>query len=101
MIELYAIKHEPTGKFIPPIPKGHRRGGSWVEPEDTIPRLFPSHKAARSFLGQWLMGRHKKTYLQGGDFGEETIEEVIIEKVPERNKEAMKIVKFRAEEVVE
>lgn len=90
----YAIRHKPTGKFIPPIPRGQRRGGSWVEPEDGNPRIFFSEKSAKGFLSAWLQGifkMHTPQFSSGWDPPEE---EITVVKQPHRKKEDMEIVKL-------
>ncbi len=68
-IEKYAIKHKPTGRYLPE-PRGRMgRGGSHVEPVDVIqgqlatyPRMFPTKRGAQNYLSQWLRGKHHAEY---------------------------------------
>lgn len=68
-IEKYAIKHKPTGHYLPE-PKGRMgRGGSHVEPVKVIqgqlatyPRMFPTKRGAENCLAQWLRGKHHAEY---------------------------------------
>jgi len=102
-IDLFAIRHRPTGGWIP---ARVGRGGSNDEPVLTgSPRLFKNHQAARCFLVQWLKGKHIRHVTHGtysgvvfGSFGDGDDDEVIIKPVPSRKKEEMEIVLFRAEE---
>jgi hypothetical protein len=53
---LYAIRHKPTGRFLPRPPSG-QKGGTWVEPtSDKIPRFFNKPSVARGFLSIWCKG---------------------------------------------
>ena len=54
-IDLYGIRHKPTGNWIPPR---NGKGGSYDEPKPGTPRLFLGMRAAQSFLSQWLKGIH-------------------------------------------
>lgn len=66
-MKVYAIRHIPTGRFMP-VPTGKNgSGSSYWEPitESTtvygepLPRLFPLRRSASSALTQWLRGRHE------------------------------------------
>lgn len=65
-MKVYAIRHIPTGLFMP-VPTGKNgSGSSYWDPitESTavygtpLPRLFPLRRSASSALTQWLRGRH-------------------------------------------
>jgi len=77
-MKVYAIRHTPTGLFMP-VPTGKNGSGSsyWDPLEDShnpqitktpvdgvavygtpLPRLFPLRRSASSALTQWLRGRH-------------------------------------------
>lgn len=67
-MKVYAIRHIPTGRFMP-VPTGKNgSGSSYWDPVDiafdgegnvtTVPRLFPLRRSASSALTQWLRGRH-------------------------------------------
>lgn len=65
VVQMYAIKHRPSGGYLP-RPKGVAgRGGSHVEPiifkdgAGSIPRMFPTMAGAKAALGQWLRGKHE------------------------------------------
>lgn len=93
-LDLYAIRHKPTGGWIP---QRYGRGGSHDEPTLTgSPRLFMSLRAARSFLMQWLKGVHVRDGYMGD--GGEREDDVTIRKVDSRKPEEMEIVRFEAQE---
>lgn len=53
----YAIKHIPTGGYLPLNKSGSARGGTWVEPtKEEPPRLFRTAHGARVALAWWLKG---------------------------------------------
>lgn len=55
---LFAIRHKPTGRYIPRPPSG-RKGGSWAEPtplDKQPPRFFHRERDAKGFLTAWLKG---------------------------------------------
>lgn len=65
-VECFAIRHKPTGKFMPcRMFKQSGHGWSWWEPTETRagyvafdqnPRVFFSRRAASNAIGQWLRG---------------------------------------------
>lgn len=66
----YAIRHIPTGHFIPNF--GRRRGHTHAEPaplETMVPRLFPKLSAARAALRCWLQGHWYEKWTSGGEWG--------------------------------
>lgn len=99
MRSFFAIRHIPTGFFLPE-PKGAMgRGGSWTEPTDPNkedPRLFRSERSANSALTQWLRGKHKA--IMGWDIDDcggaiaEYQEGVDVIPVPGRKRDEMEIV---------
>jgi hypothetical protein len=89
-MQLYAIRHKPTGGFLPPPKNRNGRGGSHVEPEvGCVPRIFPTERAAKSALGQWLLGKFEHHWI-GDEFGGEEILTVVPQ--PHRKREEMEIV---------
>lgn len=66
-INLYAIRHKPTGGYLP-APQGRGgRGGSHMEPtvftgnqgkNGVIPRVWATEKAAKAALWHWLQGKY-------------------------------------------
>ena len=98
-IELYAIKHKPTGYFLPSR-KG--RGYSHDEPQPNGgklgPRLFFSRIAARNALTAWLMGTFAREVSLLDFEGNEVESDLIITPQPHRKREEMKVVVFRAKE---
>ena len=65
MKSMWAIRHKPSNHYLP-SPKGHSgRGGSFVDPVDpdvTLPRLFPTERSAKAALTAWLKGKHEGDY---------------------------------------
>lgn len=89
---LYAIRHKPTGAYLP-MRWESRRGYSHDEPiPGAVPRLFKNEKAAKAALKAWLAGtwtRHvSQTYY--GEYDE------ILETKPveSRKAEEMEVVKM-------
>lgn len=70
-MKVYVIRHKLSGKFMPArMFRTTNRGASWWEPgtsvpHDPSPRIFPTAHAARSALGQWLLGPVEKFQTQG------------------------------------
>lgn len=92
---VFAIRQKSTGMFIPGLEKGRRYGGSYQEPTNQrVPRLFYDSKTAKNFLVQWLLGHHKKTSKQSGEFGEDVMQTITIIPQPHRKREDMEIVEF-------
>ena len=61
----FAIRHIPTGYYLPE-PKGrYGRGGSWVKPVDAnyeLPRLFNTLRGAKIALTAYCKGEHDGDY---------------------------------------
>lgn len=99
MITLYAIKHKPSGGYLP-IPRGRLgRGGSHTEPMipdgsiEKQPRLFPNEKNAKNCLAAWLHGKY--VAYRGRDYGldgADYYEEIELKPQPHRIREDMEIV---------
>lgn len=87
-MRLYAIRHKPTGQYLPQPLELRGRGGSQVEPEaPEKARLFRSARSASIALTAWLAGRVERLDENGeftGDFQ--------FIKVPSRKREEMDIV---------
>lgn len=109
-MKVYAIRHIPTGLFMP-VPTGKNgSGSSYWDPIDssacdvifgplpTVPRLFPLRRSASSALTQWLRGQHKPIEVRecGDDFGNYHIvsDGVEVVPIPERKADDMEIVVF-------
>lgn len=89
-MNLYAIRHRPTGKMMPArMFKQSGAGWSWWEPDenrpgylphDQNPRLFYTKQSAQNALSQWLRGplakRTVSMHTSYSDFGDE--ESVIV-----------------------
>lgn len=66
----FAIRHKPSGHYLPEPTGRMGRGGSYVEPVkpvagllSTYPRMFLTERSAANALTQWLRGKH--TMLHG------------------------------------
>lgn len=97
-MKAYAVRHKPSGMFIPRLETGKRRGGSHLEPSnDREPRLFFNRLSARAFLSNWLQGIMKADYTVDYNGNEDYSIKVIPQ--PHRKKEDMEIVEFDLIEV--
>jgi hypothetical protein len=89
-IEVFAIRQRSSGLFIPRLPKGHNRGGSYLEPSnEREPRIFHNRNSARAFLTNWLKGKYVRRV---DDIGEDFVK---IEPQNHRNKDDMEIVRYQ------
>lgn len=73
-IQLYAVRHKPSGYYLPaPQGKGGR-GGTWVTPKafianhgtnrhTLIPRLWATPRAANCALSLWLKGKQSWSWV--------------------------------------
>ena len=72
-LNLFAIRHRPTGRFLPQPQGRGGRGFTHVEPREytgephTIPRLFPSRKNAHLALKEWCKGKMYRDASMDGD----------------------------------
>ncbi len=96
MIELWVIRHKPTGGFLPEPKYSKRgRGGALYEPSTTDkPRLFRTERGAKNALTAWLQGKWHWTLTSWED-GEGSLD---IKPVPSRLREEMEIVHLIAVE---
>lgn len=92
----YAVRHKPSGKFLPVVETG-KRGATHVSITDKRPpRLFKTGQHAASALRHWLAGRQSITYERNSSwFGEDDSEVHHTEPVPERKAKEMEIVRVR------
>ena len=98
MIKAYAVRHKPSGLFIPRLETGKRRGGSRLEPSnEREPRLFFNKISVRAFLSNWLQGKMELHSYQDYEGTNDTYTKVIPQ--PHRKKEDMEIVEFDLIEV--
>lgn len=91
MMEFWAIKHVPTGRFLP-APRGRGgRGGTHVEASDgETPRLFRREQDAKVALKWWLQGR---VFVTVREWEGEYNEDWDTEPMPERRADEMAVVK--------
>lgn len=97
---MWAIKHKPSGKFLP-APRGRNgRGGTFVEIDDPgPPRLFHNETSAKSALRFWLAGKvHVERHYSGAPWGEEIEEDWKTIPQPHRKAEDMTIVRVTISE---
>lgn len=101
-MNVYAIRHKPTGHWLP---GRRRRGYSHDEPElnggKYGPRFFFSLPSARAALTAWLRGTFKQEHSGGHSlFGEDSDYDEWLEVTPQphRKREDMEIVKFKLAE---
>jgi len=61
IIEVFAIRHKPTGKYLPSGRGFNGRGMTWSSPVAPsavrLPRVFHTHKSARISLTYWMKGK--------------------------------------------
>lgn len=93
-MQYYAIKHLPSGKYLPPARGRGGRGGTHVDPVDAsvmAPRLFHREQDAKTALNHWLRGEiNVEAYRDPltGDYDENWS----VTSRPERMREEMAIV---------
>lgn len=86
-IERFAIRHKPSGNFLPITTRNHTAS----EPTaDCVPRLFDSKRSATSALSRWLEGIWSISFSTGWDGEAEVDWEP--EPVPTRFKSDMEVV---------
>lgn len=92
-MRLYAIRHKPTGHYLPNRRRG--KGYTFDEPEkDCIPRLFTHTVHAKKALACWLEGKWKCIH----DYTADDYD-MIVERIPHRQADEMEIVEVRLQEV--
>lgn len=95
IITRYAIRHNPTGGYLP-VPTGRGgRGGSHEEPivfpnDKRMVRMWPTTSGAKSCLAHWLKGKYY-CYPSGDEF-DGYDEDVEIKPQPHRCFDDMEIV---------
>lgn len=104
MKPLFAIKHKPTGFYLPEPLGRMGRGGSHTEPVDCSgdnenPRLFVTKLGASRALSAWLQGKFnaERTWESdgegfGGGYYVDDLPSVTPQ--PHRKKEEMEVVEF-------
>lgn len=104
-VSLFAIRHKPTGDYIPKPQGRDGRGGSHLEPveptgsKETRPRFFDSHRSAKIFLSSWLKGKYvaDRGFWEGhpgSDYERDYFENITIVPVSSRIAEEMEIVEY-------
>lgn len=90
---LFAIRHKPTGLYLPRI---QSRGSTHHEPTAPLKqaRLFHRERDARGFLTVWLQGKQTQYQTYEGDYDIE----IHLTPVPTRKREEMEVVAFKLTE---
>lgn len=98
-VPLFAIRHKPTGNYLPRPLGREGRGGSHLEPvepigtKETRPRFFETERAAKIFLATWLKG--KVVHLSDFDsYTGDYWESLDVVPVPSRKADEMEIVEY-------
>jgi hypothetical protein len=94
-IQFWAVRHVPSGGYLPEPVGRMGRGGSHVEPSTTErPRLFMSRRAAVNGLSAWLRGKvhHSSGY---DSYAGEYYENTSLEPVPSRKRDEMEIIEVQ------
>lgn len=94
----FALRHKPSGQFIPEPTTSTGRGGSHVEPGPGWPKLFKTEGAVKGYLTVWLKGKQTRSYGYDMHTGDDW-EHVNLEPIPSRKREEMEIVVFELKEV--
>lgn len=100
-MDMWAIKHKPSGSLLP-APRGRGgRGGTHVEVGDAgQPRLFASEVAARNALRWWLSGRVVVGQSEPWDMDFDGVhEDWRTESCPHRKAEDMAVVRVALAEI--
>lgn len=87
---LYAIRHKPSGLFLPNSPKQQ----TYTNPTaNCIPRLFKKKSHAKCALTAWLAGKFRwRSSTSSWEFSTPDEVELIIDPVPDRKPDDMEIV---------
>jgi len=99
----YAIKHSPTGKYLPNSLGKKGRGGTHVEPMcfPHCPRLFSRRQDASTSLTWWLRGKVTVHITSGGSYDcGEYDEDWRVKEMANRKKEEFEIVKIYLKEII-
>jgi hypothetical protein len=97
-MNVFAIRHKPSGLFLPPPFGRSGRGGSHSEPAEGLPRIFLERRRAEFALRAWLQGKYVRTFIPSNEFGGEE-DRVDLEPQPHRKAEEMEIVEFALVEI--
>lgn len=107
MKPLFAIRHKPTGHYLPDPDRIQWRK-SHVEPVDCSgeinPRLFHTELSAKRALSAWLQGKWKADMYwesEGWEYPSYQVQDVPVPTaVPHRVKEEMEVVAFNLMEIL-
>lgn len=92
---VWAIRHIPTGAYIPSVRSTQGRGGSYLEPmPGAFPRLFQTKHAARMALVAWLKGHHVRHGYVDFESGHIVESGIKIQHQPHRKAEKMELVRL-------
>ena len=98
-MEVYSIRHIPTGRFMPyRMHRSYTRGWSYWGPlqpheYDGMPRIFFTRRAAINALSMWLHGVWKNDTTCSGEYGEDiSVETVPFAPAQPRHRNEMEIV---------
>lgn len=103
-MNVYALRHKPTGKFMPArMSRGSARGWSHWEPTDDkhvfdkSPRLFFTMKAAHNAMVQYCLGVHRRHHEPATNFwddpGGEDFVEIQLPLIP-RSRDDFEIITY-------
>lgn len=96
-MKLFAIRHKPTGRYLPAHKPGEG-GFSYDDPQPMTckygPRLFTTIRGAQNALTAWLRGKFERVREQCGEFGEDESIYVEPKAVLGRKRDNMEIVAF-------
>lgn len=97
----WAVKHKPSGHYMPEPTGRSGRGGSHVEPDpdSNNARLFTSVRSAKIYistycLGKFIASRGMSPGHPGNDWEVDYYEDIDIIPQPDRNKEDYQIIEL-------
>lgn len=104
VFEVFAIRHKPTGRFMPiRMFRTSSRGFSYWEPTETRPgylpydrnpRLFYSRQSAINAITMWSMGQWENAPTACGPFDEPERELAPMQPDVDRRRDDLEIVEF-------
>jgi hypothetical protein len=93
----WAIRHKPSGLWLPEPVGRADRGGSHVEPSAERPRVWPTPRGAQNALSAWLRGKFEaRRGADGGGPGwdPEYYEDIEVVPQPHRRRADMEVVEL-------